>query len=292
MALAESALVHAHDGNDVMTRRQVTQSLAIFQDLRWPSGNIWSLWALGLAELGCGNPAAVDAALGPLADMVTGAGIDVALAIFLPDEIEALTELGQVDRARALTGWFEERGRQQSRSWALAIAGRCRGLLHAAGGDNDAALQALRRALAEHDQLGDMPFDRARTLLVLGRVLRRTGMRLQARAALTEALTVFEQIGATTWASRAQADLNRLGRRATRSGALTPTEARIAELAAVGLSNREIAERVFVTAKTVEANLTRVYRKLAIRSRAALAHALYHAERPPGPASTSRQPDS
>ena len=126
-----------------------------------------------------------------------------------------------------------------------------------------------------------MPFDRARTLLVLGRVLRRAGKRTQARAVLTEAHAAFRQIGALAWAERAQAEESRLGGRGARSGVLTPTEARVAELAAVGLSNREIAEQAFLTIKTVEANLTRVYRKLAIRSRAALAHTLSQSSHPP-----------
>jgi DNA-binding CsgD family transcriptional regulator len=274
MSLAASALVHAHDGSHALVRQQVAEALAIFQDLRWPSAVIWPLWALGLTELACGEPAAVDAALGPLAAMITKAETDVARGMFLPDEIEALIELGQIGQARALTGWLEERGSQQARPWALAVAGRCRGLLHAAEGDNEAALQALRRALAVHDQLDGMPFERARTLLALGRVLRRTGKRAQATAALTEALTIFQRTGMPAWAERARSGLSRLSGRATSSEALTPTEALIAELAAAGLSNREIAEHAFLSTKTVEANLTRVYRKLAIRSRAALARAL------------------
>jgi DNA-binding CsgD family transcriptional regulator len=282
MALAASALVHAHDGSDVLARQQSAEALKIFQDLRWPSGTIWPLWALGLTELACGNPAAVDAALGPVADMITSAGTDVVLGMFVPDEIEALIELGHLGQARALTGWLEERGRQQSRPWALAVAGRCRGLLHAADGDNDAALAALWRAVAEHDRLDGMPFDRARTLLVLGRVLRRAGKRTQARAALAEAHAVFRQAGALAWAGRARAEENRLGGRGTGSEVLTPTEARVAELAAMGLSNRAIAEQAFMTVKTVEANLTRVYRKLGVRSRAALAHVLSQTSHPPG----------
>jgi DNA-binding CsgD family transcriptional regulator len=290
MAVAAASLVHAHVGEHALARQEAGQALAAFQRLGYLPGTIWPLWALGLTELACGNPGAVDAALGPLADMVTSTDGDVVLAAFLPDEIEALAELGQADRARAFTEWLEQRARQLSRPWAQALAGRCRGLLHATDSDNDAALAALERALAEHNRLGIMPFDRARTALALGRVLRRTGKRAQARTVLTDALTGFQQMNATAWAKRAQADLDRLGGRAPRPQTLTPTEARVAELAAAGLSNREIAEQAFLTIKTVEANLTRVYRKLAIRSRAALALALYHPAREPGPARTSQQP--
>jgi DNA-binding CsgD family transcriptional regulator len=281
IALAAAALVHAHDGSHDLARQQAAEALAIFQRLQWLPGTIWPLWALGLAELSGGNAAAADAVLGPLAGLITAADSDVVLGVFVPDEIEALVELGQAGRARALTDWLEERGNRQSRPWAIAVAGRCRGLLHAAEGDNEAALEALWRALAEHDRLGGVPFDRARTLLVLGRVLRRAGKRTQARAVLTEAHAAFRQIGALAWAERAQAEESRLGGRGADSGVLTPTEARVAELAAVGLSNREIAEQAFMTIKTVEANLTRVYRKLAIRSRAALAHTLSQSSHPP-----------
>lgn len=94
------------------------------------------------------------------------------------------------------------------------------------------------------------------------------------RASLGEAVTVFEHFGAPGWAERAKHELERLGRRAGSAETLTSTEARVAELAASGLANREIAERAFLTTKAVEANLTRVYRKLGRRSRGGLARAL------------------
>jgi DNA-binding CsgD family transcriptional regulator len=81
------------------------------------------------------------------------------------------------------------------------------------------------------------------------------------------------RLGAPLWAARAREGLARIGGRTAGSG-LTPTERRIAELAAQGSSNKEIAAALFVTVKTVEATLSRVYRKLGIRSRAALGHTL------------------
>ena len=124
-----------------------------------------------------------------------------------------------------------------------------------------------------------MPVEQARTLLVLGQVLRRRKQRREARSAFEEALAVFEGVGASPWAKRARAELARVPvRRAP--GDLTPTEERIAALAATGLTNRVIAEQIFVSPKTVEANLARVYRKLAIRSRAELGRAMAERERP------------
>ena len=191
----------------------------------------------------------------------------------LPEEIEALVELGRHDRAEPLIRWLEQRGKELDRAWALAAAGRCRGLLDASRGYTAGALAALERALAEHDR-GAMPFERARTLLVLGRVQRRNGMRGEARATLGEALVAFERYGAPLWAERTRGELARLGGRVASPEKLTPTELRIAELAASGMANRAIAERVFLTTKAVESNLTHVYRKLDIRSRGGLARAL------------------
>ena len=273
-ALSASALVHAYDGSSALAREEVREAVASFTAIDWPSGTIWPLWALGLTELSTGNPAAVDAALGPLADLIPIMGeSDPVLSVFLPDQIEALVELGRLDRAEALINWLEQRGAELDRSWTIAVAARCRGLLHAAKGDKEAALASLVDAMREHERFG-MPLERARTLLALGRVQRRNGQRARAGASLQEALTVFDDLGAPVWAARTRDELARLGGRTVWSDALTPTEARVAELAATGLANREIAKRAFLTTKAVEANLTRVYRKLGISSRGGLARAL------------------
>lgn len=279
-ALSASALVHAHDGSIALAREEAMEAVRCFQLIGWPSGTIWPLWALGLVELSEGNPEAVDAALAPLTDLIPVMGeFDPVLSVFLPDHIEALVELGQLERAEGLIAWLERRGVELDRAWAIAIAGRCRGLLLAARGNNDGALTALAAALVEHDRLG-IPFERARTLLAVGRVQRRSGLRGQARTTLQAARSVFDRLGTPIWSVRAGDELARLGRRAPLSDALTPTEARVAELAATGLANREIAERAFLTTKAVEANLTRVYRKLGIRARGGLARALELLEEP------------
>jgi DNA-binding CsgD family transcriptional regulator len=273
-ALSANALLHAHEGSIALARDEALEAVRCFQAVDWPSGTIWPLWALGLAELANGNPAAVDAALGPLVAMVTTFGpLDPVLGVFLPDEIEALVELGRLDEAEPLVAWLEERGGAVDRPWALAVAGRCRGLVLAARGDRDGALAALTQAMIEHDRVA-LPFDRARTLLVLGRVQRRSGQRGRAAGTLGDALAVFERLGAPVWAARTHDEMARLGGRTAAAGTLTPTENKVAELAASGLSNREIAERAFLTTKAVEANLTRVYSKLGIRSRGGLARAL------------------
>ncbi len=268
MALAANALVHAHDGSIEAARDEAERALECFKRLCWPSVTIWPLWALALAELSSGNPGAVDAALGRQAEMlqITGEG-DPILGVFLADEVEALAELGEIERAERLVQWLEDRGAKCERPWALAASRRCRGLVQAARRDHRSAVATLERAVVEYEGL-DTPFERARAVLLLGRELRRVGRRADAKTALSEALTVFERVGAPLWAERTRSELRRAGGRAFSTDMLTATEACIAELAAGGLANVEIADRAFLSTKAVEANLTRVYRKLGIRSRA------------------------
>ena len=121
-----------------------------------------------------------------------------------------------------------------------------------------------------------MPLELARSLLVLGQVDRRAKRKAAAKAALEESAAICDRIGAALWAARARDDLARLGGRA--KDELTPTEQRVAHLAASGLTNREIASAAFMSEKTVEANLSRVYRKLGLRSRTELARRLANTE--------------
>jgi DNA-binding CsgD family transcriptional regulator len=140
----------------------------------------------------------------------------------------------------------------------------------AARGDLDAALAGLDRALAEHARSTD-PFQHARTVLARGTTLRRAKQRGAARDALGDAVARFERVGAPLWAERARAELARVGGRTSGGDELTPSERRVAELVAAGRTNRETAAELFVSVHTVEAALTRTYRKLGIRSRSELA---------------------
>ncbi len=196
---------------------------------------------------------------------------------FQADHAEAVIALGDLERAERLVERLELRAERLPRPWICAVAARARGLLESARGDLDGALTGLETALARHDGL-EMPVERGRTLLALGRLLRRRKERRKARSALQEALELFEDAGAPHWAERARAELRRVPvRRAP--GDLTATEETIARLAAAGLTNRAIAERIYVSPKTVESNLGRVYRKLGIHSRAQLGRAMAERER-------------
>lgn len=279
LALSASALARAHAGDAERARLDSTKALRHFEQLEWWGGAIWPCWARAFVELSVGRPDAAHEAVRPLTEMLATVGPgDPALAMFLPDDVEALLELGRADEAEALLDPFEQRARELERSWAVAAASRCRGLLDASRGDLEGALHALKEAISHHDR-SPMPFERARTLLALGQVRRRRKERRLARLALEEALTAFETLGTPLWAEKAKAELARVATRKAQPG-LTATEERIARLAAEGLSNRMIAERAFVSVKTVEANLKRAYRKLGISSRAQLARAL---DRPSAP---------
>lgn len=113
-----------------------------------------------------------------------------------------------------------------------------------------------------------------RTLLVQGTLERRAKRRAQARKTLCEALELFDSLGAPLWAEKAAAELARIPGRGPASSELSETERRVAELVAQGLSNKEVAATLFVTVRTVEANLSKVYAKLGVRSRTQLAQRL------------------
>jgi len=154
----------------------------------------------------------------------------------------------------------------------LAHVTRCRGLVAAARGDVKPALILLTRAVAEHEAVGD-PFGRARALLALGTVRRRGRQKRPAREAIEAALEGFETIGAAGWATKARAELGRVGGR-TREEGLTAAERRVAALVAEGRTNREVAAALFLGERTIASHLTHIYAKLGVRSRTELARRL------------------
>jgi DNA-binding CsgD family transcriptional regulator len=236
---------------------------------------VTALWGrcLGLAELAADELVAADRHLTEAVEMFERVAFrEPAIWRVDGDAIEAALAVGDLERAQARLGRFEESAARSHIPWSLAVSARCRGLVLAAQGELDAAAEALDRSLAEHERC-PMPFERARTLLVQGRLQRRLKQKRQARLVLEAARELFAREGAETWVARVDEELGRVAvRRAPNE--LSATELRIARLAAEGLSNQAIAEQVFVSVKTVESNLKRAYRKLGISSRAQLARAL------------------
>ena len=236
---------------------------------------VTALWSrcMGLAELAAGETISADRHLTEALEVFERVAFrEPAIWRVDGDAIEAALAVGDVGRAQRLLARFEERATRSRIPWSLAVSARCRGLVLAARGELDAAAEALERALAEHEHC-PMPFERARTLLVQGRLRRRLKQKRQARLSLDESRELFARLGAETWLARVDEELGRVAvRRAPEE--LSATELRIAQLAANGLGNQAIAEQVFVSVKTVESNLKRAYRKLDISSRAQLARAL------------------
>jgi DNA-binding CsgD family transcriptional regulator len=270
VTLAYRALVDAYRGQAEAVRTEAAEALELLRQVGWTVWEPWALWALGVLELSLGNPTATARTLDPLAQLVeaTGTGT-IMLSRFLPDEIEALVALGELQRAERLVDMVDADGRRTGVAWTLAGAARCRGLLLAAQGETDGALRALDEALTHHASL-EMPLELARTLLVCGQIQRRHKRKRAAQDSLAQALELFERSGAALWAKRARQELGRVGLRPHAPQELTAAERRVAELAASGLTNQEVAAAAFLSPKTVEDNLTRIYRKLGIRSRAEL----------------------
>ncbi len=231
--------------------------------------------ALGLIELVSGNPAAAHAILSLITERVAGRELLdpgwIALRS-IPDDIESLIRLGDLEAASALLAGLEEQAQRLDRASALATGGRCRALLASAQGEHEAAAGSLRLAFAAHQRL-EMPLELARTHLIAGEVARRARRKVTARDHIETARAVFGRLGAGPWAQRAEADLARLGTRRVSGPGLTSAERRVAGLVASGRTNREVAADLYMGLRTVESHLTSIYRKLGVRSRSELVRA-------------------
>jgi DNA-binding CsgD family transcriptional regulator len=265
-----AAVIAAHRGriDDARTRAQGAIARAETEGIQ--IGQSGHGWVLGFIEHSLGHP---DAALEQLRrsyELRNTFMHEPGMRVELADLLEALIATGELDEAEDILATWETRAGAIDRAWALAILARCRGLLLAARRDLEGAFASFERALAQHARSTD-PFHHARTLLALGRTQRRAKKRRVARDTLEDALARFDGLGAPLWAEQTRAELARIGGRAPSRDELTEAERRIAELVAEGRTNREVAAALFLTVHSVETALTRVYRKLGVRSRAELA---------------------
>ena len=264
-------LVQAHLGRVDPARLAALEGLRVAQEAGEVLIQIMNLAVLGFLELSLDRPAEADAYLSTAIELEQAMGVrEPAFYRIVPDEVEALVALGRLDEAETLLVPFEDAGKDLDRAWTIATGARCRALVSAARGDLVAASAAADEAAREHDRL-PIPFELGRTLLVRGAVERRAKRKREARETLTRALEIFDGLGAALWADKARAELARIGGRAPSSLELTPTEDRVAALVAGGSTNREVADSLFISIHTVEANLKRIYRKLGVRSRTELA---------------------
>jgi len=270
LTLCARALIAACRGDIELAYSDGRAALRAAETSAMQPALVWGRHALGFLELSRGNAAAAHSWMAPLASDVAIMGVGEPGSVrFVPDEIEALLGIGELDRATDLLETFEARARALQRTWALATGARCRALVVAANNDLDAALGAVDEALEHHKTLG-MPLELGRTLLQQGRIHRRRREKRAAKDALQAALNVFEQLGAQLWVARSRSELERVGLRPPTSHDLTGTESAVARLAAQGRTNREIASLLFLSPKSVDGVILRIYGKLGIRSRAEL----------------------
>jgi DNA-binding CsgD family transcriptional regulator len=225
---------------------------------------------LGRIELVSGDLATAGDLLRELPGRLLAGGMNDPTVPVWADAIETLVGLGELELARSYLGLWEQHAERLGSPWALASAWRCRGLVTAAEGDLAGAFAALERSLVAAEAF---PLERGRALLCLGSVRRQAQQKRAAREALEEATAVFEGLGARLWAEKARAEMSRISGRRSSGEELTESELRVAQLAAQGRTNRQIAAELYMGMSTVEAHLSRVYRKLGVR-RAELASRL------------------
>jgi DNA-binding CsgD family transcriptional regulator len=279
------ALVEAHLGNMDAAVEAGERASHLARAIGFQFIIALSGMALGFLHLSAGQEAAALDHLLPLLEERAGVNLHPSLiARTLSDAIEALLGIGELRYAKTLAARLEEHARAMPVPSVMAASARCRALLLAQGGNLPGAQASIEHALVAHARLRE-PLEIARTYLAKGSIERRAKQKAEARAALRQAEEVFAELGARLWLERAQRELARTGLTRSRDRDLTPTELRIAQLAAKGSQNKEIAGALFISVKTVEANLSRIYAKLGIRSRVELATRLPEPE-----ASKSRQP--
>lgn len=226
---------------------------------------------LGLIEAHSGNMAAAARAYGEARRLAGEVGLAHAPALraFL-SEAEAAAAAGALEQAADAFATFETIVAGNPPTWSASIVRLARASMLGAQGDLRGAKIELE---AGPDDESVLPLDRGRLLLALGTVSRRLREFSQARDALGRALGLFMALGTPPWIQRAERELQRIpGRRASDQQALTDAEGRIAELVAAGRSNKDVAAALFVSVKTVEVTLTRIYQKVGVHSRAELAH--------------------
>jgi DNA-binding NarL/FixJ family response regulator len=267
------ALLAAVRGRDDEARRLALETIKSGDEFHFPWLAGVGHWVLGFLALSLGEPASAWEELRFLretSELADGAEpIQHGLAM-LPDAVEAAVAVDRLEEAERLTSSLEDHARARKHQWAALAVQRSRALLLLARGESQAALVAAETAASGFEASG-FPLDRGRALLVAGECLRRLGERRRAAERLQTAKGVFSELGAAHWLQRAENELRRANPRPRRDRELTDAERRVAALVAGGRTNREVAAQLFTTVGTVEVHLTRIYRKLGVRSRTDLA---------------------
>jgi DNA-binding CsgD family transcriptional regulator len=242
---------------------------------------VHGLAAAGLAALSVGDLSDAIANLQESWDLYAGGGVGNPNVVPMAGDLaEALARAGETSRCHRILDWLDDRAHATGLAYPQAAAFRARGVLAI---DADQAQTLFADSLAVLDWVDPIPFELARTHLCAGEALRRDRRPAAARGPLNLALELFESLGARPWMDRAKAELaasgvkdQRLtGTESMKLRELSPQELQVARIAGRGQNNVEVAAALFVSRKTVEAHLTRVYRKLGVRSRTELARVLH-----------------
>lgn len=279
------ALFAAGDGELERARVVATEAIQMAEQMTNMLIHCLPVMVLAAVHIWSGEPAAAHDLLHPTRERLLAKGFgfmgSLSLGLWSYD-VEALIADGRRTEAELVVDDLLSRAIRAENPNAIAIAHRCHGLLLGAEGRIDDAIQAMHTALSAHAERPLAP-EVARTLLEQGVLQRRAKQKNAAKQSIDRALAMFEEIGAPMWVARARDELNRIGLRRPRpSEGLTPAQQRVAELVAAGMSNREIATTLYMSLRSVEAHLTKVYREYGVRSRAQLATVLATSPRPEG----------
>ena len=270
-SLVTLARVEAAMGLDAESIEHCAAGVALARELGTDSIDTYSASLNALRSLGNNDPGGALEELVKLPEFIAHQGLGDPNAVqWRPDLVEAAILCGESELALRQLEVLEAEAQRTGSRWAAITAARCRGLL-AEGGDFE---RHFNQALGGHAHL-PAPFEDARALLSFGRRLRRAGRRSEAREQLAAALTLFESLGARSWATSTHAELAATGIRAvsrtgTRPVRLTAQEMQVALLVAEGASNKDAAARMFLSARTIESHLRRIFVKLGLRSRTEL----------------------
>jgi DNA-binding CsgD family transcriptional regulator/tetratricopeptide (TPR) repeat protein len=266
--LVNMAAVEATWGHEQDARKHIEEALALNQRRGSLFPAIGAEWTLGLIDLAAGRPAeAAERLLAISSSDHPHHNPLIALEV-MPDAVEAGVRAGRREEAAARLKGLRSRVAAASTAARRALLARCEALLGEANPE-----EAFGEAIALGSGLP--PIQRARTELLYGEWLRRERRRTDARVRLRAAIDIFRRLGAVPWAERAEAELRATGetarkRDASAAGQLTPQELQIASLVTDGLTNRDIAAQLFLSPRTVDYHLHKVFTKLGIASRTEL----------------------
>ncbi|MGZ4306637.1 MAG: response regulator transcription factor, partial [Solirubrobacteraceae bacterium] len=267
LAVATAVLVGLDRDETPESLRQLIDRSGIRYDTEFlPSSQL--RFASGVLRAAAGNhAAAVEELLSCELEHPTFGGENPAVVPWRSFAALSLSELGRHEEARALAAEEVRRAQAFGALRPIGMALRAQALV----GPSDERSDGLREAMAAIAQSGAR-LEHARILLDVGAMIRASGQRAAAREPLLEALTLASRCGALRLERRTRAELAAIGvrpgvRNSDGAASLTPSERRVVELAAAGGTNREIAQTLFVTEKTVETHLGRAFRKLNVSSR-------------------------